>query len=552
MGIKSDLTLINKGTLITEDENYQLVLLAYIVKKYAINMDNKFENSLSFVSYLKENVEKLSLSKNEVNLFNEVLSNLTQKLLHDDSIYKAIQKLSNNYDKEAFIEYVSELGNTSYRRCVSASPSLIDLSLNILNCKKGSKLLDINTGTGDFLVSAINNYKDVFIAGYERNINNSIDLRIRMLLLNNNCDFKYGSFLNEEDDDFYDGIIAIPPFGERISGVISKNIDYKGNNSLWYYIDRIINRIGTKGKAIVITPSGSLFKKPEMNIREYLIKNKLLEAIIELPTNLFTGTAVATTMLVISRNNHYTRIIDATKYSEKGIKTNILNVSEIMKLYNSDSSDSKTITDVEFKEKDYSFIPSAYLRNVADKMKNPVILNDYVEVIRGYRGTTTNVKDKKCKYIILKSITNGLLDKSNIETIDYEDNMDKYILQDKDVVVTARGSRFESSVVRIEDNEKIICGENFYILRINNKQLNPYYLSSFLNSEIGQESLFSNTMKTLMLIVRSEDLINLKIDLKPIEEQQKIEELLVEKEKLYFDYNNKMKKIVDKINKVIR
>ena len=348
MGIKSYLSLINKGTLVTEDENYQLLFLAYIVKKYSICIDQKFENSLSFINYLKENIKKLSQSKSEIDLFNEVVLNLTQKLLHDDGVYKSIQKLSDRYDEEAFIEYVSELGNTSYRRYNSVSPSLIDLSLNILNCKKGSKLLDINAGTGDFLVSAINKCKDIFIFGYERNIKNLIDLRIRLFLLNGNCDFKSNSFLNATDDDFYDGIIAIPPFGEKISNVFSRNIDYKGNNSLWYYIDRIINMIGIKGKAIVIVPSGLLFKKTEVNIREYLIKKKLLEAIIELPTNLFIGTAISTTMLVISRNNKYTRIIDSTKYFEKGIKTNVLNVSEIMKLYNNDSMDSKTITDVEF------------------------------------------------------------------------------------------------------------------------------------------------------------------------------------------------------------
>lgn len=539
MSIKNDLSLINKGGLLKENDNYLLVLLAYIIKKYDIKIEQKFENSISFIGYIKENVEKLSFSKIEVNLFNEVLSNLSQKILKDDSVYKTIQKITNNYDREAFIEYANEIGNTNNKQNINSSKSIIDLSLNILNCKKGGKLLDINSGTGDFLVRAINKYNDIYISGYETNINNSLDLRIRMFILNSNFEFKYGSFLNEEDDNYYDGIFAMLPSEEKINNIITKNIEYKGNNSIWLYIDRIISRIGTKGRAIVIAPSSSLFKKSDASIREYLIKNKLLEAIIKLPDSI----GISFTMIVISRNNHYTRLIDSS---------NMFDISKIIELYTNDSENSKIITDVEFKEKDYSFIPSVYLKNIINRMNHPVILKDYASVIRGYRGITTNNKDNKCKYIILKSITNGLLDKNSLEIVDYEEKMSKYILQDKDVIVTARGSRFESTVINIEDNEKLVCGENFYILRINNKELNPYYLSAFLNSDIGKESLFSNTVKTKMLSISSEDLLNLIIDLIEIEEQKQLEKLLIEKEKIYFDYNNKMKKICDKINKTIK
>ncbi len=539
MSIKNDLSLINKGNLLKENDTYLLVLLAYIIKKYDIKIEQKFENSISFISYIKENVEKLSFSKIEVNLFNEVLSNLSQKILKDDSIYKTIQKIINNYDRESFIEYANEIGNTNNKQYISSSESIIDLSLNILKCKKSGKLLDINSGSGDFLVRAINKYNDIYISGYETNINNSLDLRIRMFILNSNFEFKYGSFLNEEDDNYYDGIFAMLSSEEKINNIITKNIEYKGNNSIWLYIDRIISRIGTKGRAIVIAPPSSLFKKSDASIREYLIKNKLLEAIIKLPDSI----GISFTMLVISRNNHYTRLIDSS---------NMLDISKIIELYTNDYENSKIITDVEFKEKDYSFIPSVYLKNITNKMNHPVILKDYANVIRGYRGITTNNKDNKCKYIILKSITNGLLDKNSLEIVDYEEKMSKYILQDKDVIVTARGSRFESTVIRVEDNEKLVCGENFYILRINNKELNPYYLSAFLNSEIGKESLFSNTVKTKMLSISSEDLLNLIIDLIEIEEQKQLEKLLIEKEKIYFDYNNKMKKICDKVNNSIR
>lgn len=45
-----------------------------------------------------------------------------------------------------------------------------------------------------------------------------------------------------------------------------------------------------------------------------------------------------------------------------------------------------------------------------------------------------------------------------------------------------------------------------------------------------------------MLSISSNDLLNLIIDLIGTEEQKQLEKLLTEKEKIYFDYNNKMKK----------
>jgi type I restriction enzyme M protein len=53
----------------------------------------------------------------------------------------------------------------------------------------------------------------------------------------------------------------------------------------------------------------------EQKIRKYLINNNFVEAVIQLPENLFYGTSIATCILVLKKNkiNNKTLFIDASK-----------------------------------------------------------------------------------------------------------------------------------------------------------------------------------------------------------------------------------------------
>ena len=130
--------------------------------------------------------------------------------------------------------------------------------------------------------------------------------------------------------------------------------------------------------------------------------------------------------------------------------------------------------------------------------------------------------------------------------------MEKYLVQDKDILITARGSRFESAIIRVEENEKIICCDSIFILRINNKGLNPYYLNFYLNSEIGQSAIFANQIKSLSLIINTSGLLNTYIDLLSIEKQNEIEKLEIKKYEIKEKYKKEIDKIDNKLDKIIK
>ena len=77
------------------------------------------------------------------------------------------------------------------------------------------------------------------------------------------------------------------------------------------------------GQAVVVVPVGVLFRNTESKIREQIIEHNLLEAVIELPPNLFYGAAISTAILVFRKERMRTQtlFVDARKgyISNKGL-----------------------------------------------------------------------------------------------------------------------------------------------------------------------------------------------------------------------------------------
>ena len=551
---KNDLYSLVHENVITEKDIYSFVFVGYMIKKYNLDINCKFDNHITFISYIKESMDNLSFSKDELNLLSESLNNIATSLT--DYSVKRIIKFINNYDKQAFIEFVILPISGSRDYYMNVPESLSELVLKIIN--KNGSILDLCCGNGDFLVKAIEKNCDYSVTGYERSLSRLLNARIRMLMLNCYYNFEHTSPLEYPIDDLkYDSIFCIPPFGEKIDNdkLISTNFEIKKTNTnYWYYIDRVLSMLKPKGKAVVILPQLPMFKNPDSTIREYLVKNKLVEAIIELPERIFSNTGIGTIMLVLSKNNNYCRLIDAKDMYFKA--TRIINSIDVDKVYNSyieENDKVKLVVDRDFEERGYSFIPSKYLNNITSEIKNPKLLKEYVTITRGYRGKpTNNENNEKCKYIKLSNISNGEILKDDLEIIDYNETMEKNVIKDKDILITARGSRFESAIIRVNDDEKIVCSDAIFVLRVVNNDLNPYYLNAYLNSELGQEAIFINQIKSSSLIINANGLLNTFIDFISREKQEEIEKIERKKYSIKEQYKKDIKKLEEEIEKIIK
>ena len=87
------------------------------------------------------------------------------------------------------------------------------------------------------------------------------------------------------------------------------------------------------GRVGVIMPHGALFRgSSEGKIRQQLIQENLLEAVIGLPANLFFGTGIPASILIFNKakgNNTDVLFIDASKGFEAGKNQNKLRESDI-------------------------------------------------------------------------------------------------------------------------------------------------------------------------------------------------------------------------------
>ncbi len=99
--------------------------------------------------------------------------------------------------------------------------------------------------------------------------------------------------------------------------------------------------LATNGTAAVICFPGIMYRGgAEKKIRQYLIDNNFIDCIIQLPSNLFYGTSIATCIMVLKRNkgDNQTLFIDASKEYVKVTNNNKLtdnNITHIVDAFTS-------------------------------------------------------------------------------------------------------------------------------------------------------------------------------------------------------------------------
>ncbi len=171
-----------------------------------------------------------------------------------------------------------------------------------------------------------------------------------------------------------DTIISNPPYSlswvpvndERFDGY---KLAPKSKADYAFILDGIYS-LKNNGTAVFILPHGVLFRgQAEGDIRQNLIKNNLLDAVIGLPSNLFTNTGIPVCILVFKKNrvNKDILFIDAQKDFVKDKSKNIMTSEQVLKVidtYNNRSDINKYSRKVsisEIEENDYNLNIPRYI-----------------------------------------------------------------------------------------------------------------------------------------------------------------------------------------------
>lgn len=217
----------------------------------------------------------------------------------------------------------------------------------------GARICDPSCGSGGLLIEAANVVGDNNYALYGMEVNGSTWALARMNMFLHNADSARIDWCNTltdptliEDDHLikFDNIVANPPFSLDKWGAEEAENDtfnrfWRGippkSKGDYAFISHMIETLKEKsGRATMVVPHGVLFRgSSEGKIREKLIEENLLDAVIGLPGKMFPTTSIPVAILIFDRSREKGGVnedrkdvlfIDASQEFESGKNQNNL------------------------------------------------------------------------------------------------------------------------------------------------------------------------------------------------------------------------------------
>ena len=310
--------------------------------------------------------------------------------------------------------YASNAGKSGGEFFTPQTVSKLLARLVMVGKDKINKVYDPTCGSGSLLLQMKKQYEDHILEdgffGQEINMTNYNLARMNMFLHNinyNNFDIKRGdTLLNPQhlEEKPFDAIVSNPPYSVKWVGdgdpTLINDDRFAPAGKLapkskadFAFIMHSLNHLSNKGRAAIVCFPGIFYRGgAEKTIRQYLVDNNFVEAVIALPDNLFFGTSIATTILVLAKNKleNKTLFIDASKEFKKETNNNVLtdsNIEHIVELFsNYQSVDYKAAlvdNDVIGSEQDYNLSVSTYVEqeDTREKIDIDVLNKEIAETV---------------------------------------------------------------------------------------------------------------------------------------------------------------------------
>jgi type I restriction enzyme M protein len=254
-----------------------------------------------------------------------------------------------------------------------------------------NKIYDPAAGSGSLLLQAKKHFdahiiEDGFF-GQEINHTTYNLARMNMFLHNINYDkfnIQLGNTLTDPHflgDKPFDAIVSNPPYSIKWKGsddptlinddrFAPAGVLAPKSKADFAFVLHALSYLSAKGRAAIVCFPGIFYRGgAEQKIRQYLIDNNYVETVISLAPNLFFGTTIAVTILVLSKHKPDTRtqFIDASGLFKKETNNNVLtdaHIVEIMQVFDTKENVPHFAASVDLTTvaaKDYNLSVSTYV-----------------------------------------------------------------------------------------------------------------------------------------------------------------------------------------------
>ena len=256
-----------------------------------------------------------------------------------------------------------------------------------------NKIYDPACGSGSLLLQAKKHFDAHIVEegffGQEINHTTYNLARMNMFLHNINYDkfnIQRGDTLTAphfQDDKPFDAIVSNPPYSVKWIGsddpTLINDDRYAPAGVLapkskadFAFVLHALSYLSAKGRAAIVCFPGIFYRGgAEKKIRQYLIDNNYVETVIALAPNLFYGTTIAVTILVLAKNKTDTDIqfIDASgeEFFKKATNTNEMtadHIQAIMDMFDSKENVAHVAESVPYEmiaANDYNLSVSSYV-----------------------------------------------------------------------------------------------------------------------------------------------------------------------------------------------
>lgn len=266
-----------------------------------------------------------------------------------------------NHDIDAFGDayeylmtmYAGNAGKSGGEFFTPADVSELLTRLGTVGKTEVNKVYDPACGSGSLLLKAEkvlghNSVRNGFF-GQEINITTYNLCRINMFLHDVSFD-KFNIACEDTlispqhwDEEPFELIVSNPPYSIKWAGdsnpLLISDPRYSPAGVLapkgtadFAFIMHSLSWLSANGTAAIVCFPGIMYRGgAEQKIRKYLIDNNFVDCVIQLPSNLFFGTSIATCIMVLKKNkaDNKTLFIDATKECIKVTKNNKLTPDNI-------------------------------------------------------------------------------------------------------------------------------------------------------------------------------------------------------------------------------
>lgn len=426
---------------------------------------------------------------------------------------------------------------------------LMSLLLNI----KGGTIYDGTAGVAQLLIEvggrASKSGNDYYLFGQEINPDTWAIGKMNLVMHGMKHEFALGNtlsnpaYLEGSQLKRFDYVIMNFPFSVKGWGRDKAEYDlYKRfpygipseSNADLAFVQQGLSSLDEEGKAAFVVTHGTLFRGgAERKIREAMIKDDVIEAVIGLPPNLFPTTAIPVAILILNKNKSSDRkgviqFINAEDLYEKMRGQNKLrdeDIEKIQKAYHQKKvvkQFSILVSIDEIEDANLHFGPyfevdeveSIFGKVQVNRREYEKSLSEHVE-LRGlvdpFRGMNTPSKKDLEKqtgdyhFIQLADVQEGNILFDQLIPVNVDSKKARtYEVEKGDIIISSRGAAIKVAVIPSSD-KKLILSHNFIGLRPR-RGVNPYFIKAFLESPIGTYYISSKQKGTAVTVLSVKDI----------------------------------------------